>query len=687
LRPNDLDREKPIRRIRVFVLLAATFVLKILVLVQLKDHPLLQADAGLDTSAYVTLAHRVLAGNWGLGPDLYFVSPFYIYFLAIGLALCRTLTGVRIVQVVLGTAAVGFIFAMTREWFGERAAWIAAILAALTGLLTFYEVLILQSSIDVFLASAALYALTKRKPFAAGVLFGLQTLNRPNVLIAAAGIALVMLALRRVRPAIWLGAGIAIGLAPVAIRNVVVSHEWTLVSSHGGLNFYIGNNGTATGLYQLVPGVSPTIGGQANDVRRVASRALGHVATDAEASDYFFGLGRTWLVDHPGAAAALFARKIVYVFSAAHLPLPQSYPFYAYDAGTALRFLVVGPWLLVPIGLAGLLFVVPASRRTDYVIWASFVPAYACAVALFFVAERYRLPVLVPLYVTAGGAIDAVLRRSHLVPLLAAGAVAAVVVNWPLHVDDGRWIEGLRLAQQLVIHQRYDEAEAWARRLDATNPPHPGAGRYGVGSELLTLDLPQRALPDLEAAHASDPGNAAVDYALGQALFKLGRVQDALPHLRHGFDGGADIPMGGYDYADALRAAGDDAGAAAALRRLNPPDTGDVDAWLRPGRLAMEVHAAPDAERFFRRGVELRPDLAATHQQYGLNLLVLGRFDEAARELGDAARLDPRDADTLSHLAYCELRLGKSDEARAHAAAALAINPDDQLARQIAAAR
>ena len=73
----------------------------------------------------------------------------------------------------------------------------------------------------------------------------------------------------------------------------------------------------------------------------------------------------------------------------------------------------------------------------------------------------------------------------------------------------------------------------------------------------------------------------------------------------------------------------------------------------------------------------MRPDPRRTRQQQlGLNLLVLDKFDEAARELADAARLDPRDADSLSHLAYCEIKIGRAADARAHALAALALNPD-----------
>ena len=678
------------------------FLLKLVVLVQLRDHPLTQPDAGLDTTAYVELAKKVLDGDLGLGPGVYYVSPLYIYFLAAALGLLKSFTAVRVVQIALGTASVAFIFLAARAWFGRRAAWIGAGFAALTGLFTFYEVLILQASIDAFLTSAALYFLTralvgepsrKSDVFIAGLVFGIQTLNRPNVLIAAAGVALVMLIVtRRIRPAGLLIGGLLLGMSPAAIRNLVVAHQWSFVSSHGGLNFHIGNREGATGFYLPVPGITPTIVGQEVDARRVAAKALGRPVTDAEASDYFFGLSRTWIAEHPADALALFARKFYFTFNAAHVALPHSFPFYAYDAHTALRFYAVGPWLLIPLGLAGLtlgMASAAAPRRSAYLIWVSFVPAYAGAVALFFVAERYRLPLFVPLCAGAGAAVDAAMRlvesrRWRALALGAAGVtVVALAANWRLGLDEGRWLEGLRNAQQLVILGRYDEADRWAARLDAARSAHPGSGSYGVGAQLLVLNHPARALPYLESAHRADPTDGKIDYALGQCLLRMGRAAEAVPHLRHGFDAGIELPQGGYDFAAALHATGDFPAAASAIRRINPPASDDPESWLRLGRLAAQVRAPDVAEPFFRQAVQMRPDRADTHQQLGLNLLILEKFEEAARELGEAARLDPRDADSFSHLAYCELKIGRATDARAHALAALALNPDDQLAKGI----
>ena len=79
----------------------------------------------------------------------------------------------------------------------------------------------------------------------------------------------------------------------------------------------------------------------------------------------------------------------------------------------------------------------------------------------------------------------------------------------------------------------------------------------------------------------------------------------------------------------------------------------------------------------------MRPEQASARQQHGLNLLVLGRYEDASRELSEAVRLNPRDPDSLAHLAYCEFKLGRQADARTHAAAALALDSRHALAQGV----
>ena len=141
--------------------LTVVFLIKLLVLMQLKDHPLTQPDAGLDTTAYVELARKVVDGNWGLGPGSTTSRRSISTFSRWGWRCSSRSPRFACSRSRSGQRRSAFLFLTTRRWFGERAAWIAAALAAFTGLFTFYEVLILQASVDAFLTSAALYFLAR----------------------------------------------------------------------------------------------------------------------------------------------------------------------------------------------------------------------------------------------------------------------------------------------------------------------------------------------------------------------------------------------------------------------------------------------------------------------------------------------------------------------------------------------
>ncbi|HXT32700.1 MAG TPA: hypothetical protein VN716_25535 [Vicinamibacterales bacterium] len=623
---------------RLPAFLGAVFALKLIVLLQLQHHPLLQPEGVPDSAAYVALAQRVLGGDLALGPGLYYVSPLYIYFLAALLGLSESLTFVRLVQIALGTGAVACVFWTARHWFGPRAAWIAATLAALTGEFTFYEIVVFQSSLDTFLTAAALLCLTgaladlppdrlcqgyggsaealrakaeggshaaspvasglsrkldgfRGKSAAAGLLLGLQILNRPNIVIAVAGVVLTLLLIRQLRVAALLVAGVLIALAPIVIRNAVVAHQFALAGSQGGLNFYIGNHAQATGQYVEVPGVRANMEGQSEDTRKVAEQATGRTLDDAQVSAYFTRLALDWLREHPAAGARLFLKKLALVFNARHQWLDFSYPYYAYDTGSILWMLFVGPWLLVPLGVAGFICV-PADRRQEYLAYAVFVPFYALSVALFFVAERYRLPMFVPLCVTGAASVEILLQayrkrtsdpahRPSVVgprPSARAAAPAAVAIAaaaltaWPFDIDTGRYDERLRLSKVLM-----------------------NRGDYGEAAIVL------------EDAHRLRPSNSTVEFNLGMALVAQGRAQEGVAHLRHAVDAGVPVNGARYALARTLLTTGERDEAVRLLRSYQPLPEDTAMSCFQVALLAMDAGAPDVAARYARRALELRP--------------------------------------------------------------------------------
>jgi tetratricopeptide (TPR) repeat protein len=676
------------------VALIGVFAIKLIVVQQLRDHPLLQADAGLDTTLYLELAREVLTGNVALAPGLYVVSPLYIYFLAAALAIADSLTAVRVVQAALGTVAVACIFIAARELFDRSSAWWAAGLAAFTGLFTFYEALILQAALDPALTAAALMALAigrthpeRRGPFiAAGVAFGLQALNRPNVILAVLAIIVALVIVRPRRGAALLTAGLIVALVPASVRNIIVAGEWSPLASHGGLNFYIGNNADADGTYREVPGITPDMSGQRADARRVAEAALARPLDDGEVSEYFYARAWDWIRSNPGDAAALFARKLYLTFSGSHLWLNYSYPFFAYDVPTLLAGLVVGPGILMPLGLVG--FGVRRGSDRGLTPWVVFIPAYAISVALFFAAERYRLPLLVPMCIGAGALLAHLVEFARarqvgrtIAPLAVAAALAAAL-NWPMGLDDGRSEQRVRMVERLILSGEYDNAAQWLpRALDGH--PVPGVVHFRAGRALLSRSRGDLALPHLQDAARLNPAAPETSFALGQALLETGRAADAIPHLRRALDAGVRGDVAGFDLARAHAQTGNREAARAVLRTVEPANPSDAASWHALGALAEQLRDAAVAADFYRRAVAADPGAASSHRQLGLMLAVADRPAEAAAAFETLVALTPSDASAHLNLAVTYAQLDRLDDARRHAREALRLNPGYAKARAL----
>jgi tetratricopeptide (TPR) repeat protein len=492
-------------------------VVKAAVLYALRDHPLLQPRGDLDEAVYVALANQ--STN-----QPFFVSPLYIYFLrAVGVSLLAA----RVVQIILGSVAVVLIFDTARRWFGERAAIIAAVLSILTGVISFYEVTILQAALDPFLVALTLWLLSRALLqnsmawFAvAGFALALLVLNRPNAILLLPLLALAVGLLLQWRTAAALLVGFILPVASVTVRNYVVSRQFVLIASHGGLNLYIGNNPQADGTYHHVPGIRPTIAGQEEDAPRVAAAAGWR-----DASAYFTTMAVRWIRSHPAEAARLFVRKVAYTFNETDLALNYSYSYFRRDVVSPLRLLVVGPWLLFPLGIVGAL---RHLRNKRFAIWASFVPVYAISVAIFFVSSRYRLPLLVPMCITAG-AFFAGFRIWHAV----LAAIVAVGVCWNFGLDDGRAHEKTNMAVDLIEQHQYAAAaqviaEAEKITRDPTSLHARAAAAYArEGKTDAAFSLLQRVDPaSLDAGESAEL--AKIARAAGIADVQSNQQQEAI---------------------------------------------------------------------------------------------------------------------------------------------------------------
>jgi tetratricopeptide (TPR) repeat protein len=674
-------------------IVAIAFVVKLAVLMQLWDHPLLQPHGELDTAYYIALAQR-LARDGPLAPiGAFFVSPLYVYFLAAVFALGGTVFAAQLVQIALGAVGVGLLFATAQHWFGYRAALVGAGLAILNGVFTFNEVVILQSALDPFLVSLTLYAVTRTMAgggilvFAStGASLALFVLNRPNALVfalaAAAGVFAVEWRRARVTAAAVLVTVLVAVLAVNAARNYAVSGEAVLIASHGGLNFYIGNHDRADGTYTPVPGITPSIAGQAGDSTRVAESWAGRRLSTSEVSAYFVERALAWMIAHPANALRLTIRKAAILLNRVDVPLNYSYAFYALEPSSFLRVLAVGPWLLLPFGLVGLFWPALRVNRLGYWVWAMFVPVYGAAVVAFFVTDRYRMPLFVPLCAAAGAALVRfvnLLRAGQIRQMMrpaAAVAIAVVVAFANLGLDNGVGGEQTRKAVWLVERGSFDEALGYVDQI-ASDHSHAGVLRFRVARALLDAGRDAEATPLFAEAMAIDGPRPAIQLALGESLLRNGRSSEAVAHLNAAYDSGHASDIAGPLLIRALVHAGRADEAVTELSAM-PVSVAQGDAAadvaLDFGTLALERQAIGEAIRWLQLAVERAPTRAEAEEKLGLAIFLRGDPRAALPHLERARQLDPTSPSAHLNLAVVYAELGMFASARSLAAEALRLD-------------
>src|SRR5262249_38366882 len=227
---------------------------------------------------------------------------------------------------------------------GERLAdattgLVAATLAAFYGPLFFYEAMLTPEALGVPLYAAGLGwcclfldAPSVRRGVLAGIVLGLACLTKAGVM----PFVVLFVAALAVRPALAAAPPPAGSLAAIVLSFVAVlapgtghqrvfGGDWVLLTSHAGLNFYIGNNPEAEGVFRAPEGTGIALEAQIADSRAIAEAAAGRPLKPSEVSAYWSGKARAFIRDHPLRFVVLSARKLLLAFDARELSDLQDY--------------------------------------------------------------------------------------------------------------------------------------------------------------------------------------------------------------------------------------------------------------------------------------------------------------------------------------------------------------------------
>ena len=459
---------------------------------------------------------------WGDGT--WFRGPLYPYLLALLRWVADdSIFWSKAIQLLLSGVTCFFTVRLTDHLFGKRASIIAGCFYALYGTLFFYDSMFLVEALFWPLCIWGIYrfvAYSDSEQWQSwgltGSIFGLAALTRPNVLLVAPFLCLWMVWKSRhagsliatLRLPVMFGLGLVLTIMPVTIRNYIITGEFILISSQGGVNFYIGNNPVANGLSMVIPEVQLDESVAWNQfipvTNAAAKREAGIELSDGEISSFWTKKTINWITNSPEDFLALIGRKCTYLISGFensdngdiyfHRNKSWLYSALLWDAGIFI------PWgVLFPLAVMGAILTWPMRRMLIPVY--IFVVAYIPTIVLFLVTARHRM-VLVPIMIA-----------------LSAGGIARLWENRG-SISIRRWVViGCGFIFLLAVSNRlYFEA---GRGAEFQN-------YYNEGLRLMAVKDFASAEREFTRAHDSWPHSATVVNNLGYVQFMQGKDSSAM---------------------------------------------------------------------------------------------------------------------------------------------------------------
>lgn len=497
-------------------------------------------QGGHDRALYHQAAQAVAAGAWW--PDGSFAYlPLYPWVLGLAYALAGPRLIVAAGLGLICETLTAFLLVRLARRLGASTPWAVAagLLYALYPRAVAYAALTMPTSLNVLLVTALACTLLPMAPrtgfgaFALGLLAGLAGLGYPALWPAVIVVAVAALAGRDIaglsrRNALTFAVAALLPVLPVVIHNSRAEGQFTGLSTHGGINVYMGNHERATGYPLRIRDFRMTARELLDDAHRAAEQEIGHPLTRAASSRWWSDQARRYMREPPVDCARLLARKFRLFWSGTEVD-----DLRVVEQVRLMHGQLTGPWWTCfawfsLAGLFGLLRSEPAPAAR-LLAWSSM-----AAVVSLFITTRYRLP-LTPLLAAFGAAGFTVLLRDvrtqqrlpgHAVTLALAIGLAA----WPGGVPDVRATDHYNASVQWLATGKADLALAEARKglsLDAQSVDL----HHAEGSAFFKQEKFAEAAAAFARAAELRPRHPNARFNLALSLARAGQTCEALREL------------------------------------------------------------------------------------------------------------------------------------------------------------
>jgi len=391
------------------------FAVRLIYLTEIRNMPAFESPV-MDEKYHLDLARQINSPQ-GLPQEPFFRAPLYPYFLAVAYRFTSgSLFWCRFIQIAIASLMPVLILLLGLWLFSKTIAYVSGTLAVFYPTLIYYDASLLISFLEILLFALVIYQLHRcqDKPGLAnfllsGILFGLAGLARPNILLVIP--ALIIWIWLIIKPLIgrkaaviryiMLMAGVAITIAPVTLRNYLVSKDFVPIAWQGGFNFYIGNNARASGWSATVPGIDVSWQGGYREMISIAEYNMKRPLKRSEVSDYWYKAAFREIRRDPGRFLELLFKKLRFFINGYEIPNNQHiYMARSFSPALALllhdRPLFFPYGILAPLAIIGLILSLVHWRRFVLIYLA--LGAYIISFLLFFVCARFRQP-LIPILI------------------------------------------------------------------------------------------------------------------------------------------------------------------------------------------------------------------------------------------------------------------------------------------------
>ena len=528
----------------ILLVLLVAAGLRIAYLVEYSGNPVWE-QLTVDNWYHHHWAQSLADGNL-IGGTTYFRAPLYVYCLGLLYGLLGDSLWVgRIFGLIVGLLSVLVTYFIALKLAGRKTAAVAGLLHAVYPLAIYFESELLLDPLYTLLLEVSVFQLLLWKErrhlpwlLGASLALGLSAITRPVALVLIPLLLWWIWDVHRkrtgVRDARWkillpVLVGCLLPIVPISLRNYVVANDPVLISSQGGINFYIGNHDGADGMSAVLPepyGYNWRI----EQIEYRAETDLGHELKPGEVSSYWRDRALAWIAEEPGQFARLLAVRLGLLFSNSEVSNNRALGPH-FSSFAVLKYNKIGFGIILVFALLGAV----AYWREDagYRLIVGIVLVQAAVIALFFFNSRFRLP-LMPYYFVLAAAGATWLWRGRWLRSIGGFALLclAIAIGFgsylsPLAHSDGVSVQALS-SRGLYLLRQGNTSEA-ARTFEHALHLDPGFPELNLNLGVCRLKMGDG--PGAEAAFRTEikrhPARVKGFSNLASLLLVGGRIDEA----------------------------------------------------------------------------------------------------------------------------------------------------------------